>query len=199
LILFFGSAIFFYSTYQGQALTTEVLRQVELDDHPKKIPNFRFIDPDFKEADLQNRLGAESRVMLVDFMYTRCQTVCLSLGSSFQNLQDEIQKRGLEQQIGFISISFDPEHDDPLALQRYQKRLQMDPHIWQILSLKQAKDRQSLLDTFGIMVIPAPLEEYEHNAAFHIVYKDHLYKIIELNQVDQAIDYALSLQRRPIP
>ena len=195
LVTLLGAVLFFYSTYQGQALTTESLRQAELSDHPKKIPNFLFIDAADQELSFDQIMKNNQRVLIVDFIYTRCQTVCVALGTSFQNLQEILLKRGLQDQIGLLSISFDPEHDDAHALKRYQKRFRMDERIWQVLSLKHSKDRQNLLDTFGIMVIPAPLDEFEHNAAFHIVNKNYLYQIIDINQPEKTIEAALLVKR----
>jgi protein SCO1/2 len=194
LVVFLSAILFFYSTNQGQALTTEALRQSELIDHPKNIPNFRFVDANDQETSLDEITKNDRRVLIVDFVYTRCQTVCVALGTSFQNLQETVLKKGLQNQIGLLSISFDPEHDDAQALKRYQQRFRMDARVWQVLSLKEPKDRQNLLDTFGIMVIPAPLDEYEHNAAFHIFKKNYLYQIIDVNQPEQALESALSLR-----
>jgi len=194
LVTIVGAVLFFYSTNHGQALTTEALRQSELSDHPKKIPNYRFINALSQESSLHQITTNDERVLIVDFVYTRCQTVCVALGTSFQNLQESILKRGLEHKIGLLSISFDPEHDDPPALKRYQQRFRMDERVWEVLSLKEFKDRQKLLDTFGIMVIPAPLDEFEHNAAFHLVKKNYLYQIIDMNQPEQALEVALSLR-----
>jgi protein SCO1/2 len=194
LVVFLSAILFFYSTNQGQALTTEALRQSELIDHPKNIPNFRFVDANDQETSLDEITKNDRRVLIVDFVYTRCQTVCVALGTSFQNLQETVLKKGLQNQIGLLSISFDPEHDDAQALKRYQQRFRMDARVWQVLSLKEPKDRQNLLDTFGIMVIPAPLDEYEHNAAFHIFKKNYLYQIIDVNQPEHALESALSLR-----
>jgi protein SCO1/2 len=194
LVVFLSAILFFYSTNQGQALTTEALRQSELIDHPKNIPNFRFVDANDQETSLDEITKNDRRVLIVDFVYTRCQTVCVALGTSFQNLQETVLKKGLQNQIGLLSISFDPEHDDAQALKRYQQRFRMDARVWQVLSLKEPKDRQNLLDTFGIMVISAPLDEYEHNAAFHIFKKNYLYQIIDVNQPEQALESALSLR-----
>jgi protein SCO1/2 len=191
LVTLLGAVLFFYSTYQGQALTTESLRQAELSDHPKKIPNFLFINAADQELSLDQIIKNNQRVLIVDFIYTRCQTVCIALGNSFQSLQETLLKRGLQDQIGLLSISFDPEHDDAQALKRYQQRFRIDERVWQVLSLKDFKDRQNLLNTFGIMVIPAPLDEFEHNAAFHIVNKNYLFQIIDINQAEKALEAAL--------
>jgi protein SCO1/2 len=140
-----------------------------------------------------SQISSKQRVLIVDFVYTRCQTVCLSLGSVFQVLQAKILERGLQNKIGLVSISFDPEHDDAEALNRYEKRLQMDASIWRAYSLKNPKDRQSLLDAFGIMVIPAPLDEFEHNAALHVVRGEYLLRIFSLESSEEALLQAMVL------
>ena len=192
VVLLFGIWLFLTSTFQGQALTTESLRQVELNESPKKIPALVVVDSTNQELEIA-KLSSGKRVLIIDFIYTRCQTVCLSLGSVFQVLQAKIIELGLEDQIGLVSISFDPTHDDAQALQRYEKRLQMQPKIWRAYSLKNPNDRQSLLDAFGIMVIPAPLDEFEHNAALHIVRGEYLLRIFPLDSSEQALFQAVAL------
>jgi protein SCO1/2 len=192
VVLLFGIWLFLTSTFQGQALTTEALRQVELNESPKKIPALAVVDSTNQESEIA-KLSSDKRVLIVDFIYTRCQTVCLSLGSVFQVLQTKIIELGLENQIGLVSISFDPTHDDAEALQRYEKRLQMQPNIWRAYSLKNPNDRQSLLDAFGIMVIPAPLDEFEHNAALHIIRGEYLLRIFPLDSAEEALLQAVAL------
>jgi protein SCO1/2 len=192
VVLLFGIWLFLTSTFQGQALTTESLRQVELNESPKKIPALVVVDSTNQELEIAN-LSRGKRVLIIDFIYTRCQTVGLSLGSVFQVLQAKIIELGLEDQIGLVSISFDPTHDDAQALQRYEKRLQMQPKIWRAYSLKNPNDRQSLLDAFGIMVIPAPLDECEHNAALHIIRGEYLLRIFPLDSAEEALLQAVDL------
>ncbi|BDW11432.1 hypothetical protein PSHI8_15150 [Polynucleobacter sp. SHI8] len=192
VVLLFGIWLFLASTFHGQALTTEALRQVELNESPKKIPPLVVVDSSNQEREL-SQLSRDHRVLIVDFVYTRCQTVCLSLGSVFQVLQTKIIELGLENKIGLVSISFDPKNDDAQALQRYENRLQMQSNVWRSYSLKNPSDRQSLLDAFGIMVIPAPLDEFEHNAALHIVRGEYLLRIFPLESSEEVLLQAVAL------
>ena len=194
IVLIAGIWIFLVSTLQGQALTTEALRQAELNEQPKKMPTLMLVDAN-RQAKEISQLSSDQRVLIVDFIYTRCQTVCLSLGSVFQALQAKIIEQGLEKKIGLVSISFDPLNDDSQALQRYETRMQMQPDIWRAYSLKNPNDRQLLLDAFGIMVIPAPLDEFEHNAALHLLKGEHLLRIFPLEKSDEALLHAQALGR----
>jgi len=129
----------------------------------------------------------------VDFVYTRCQTVCLALGTVFQQLQQQIQARGLTGRVGLLSISFDPAHDTADSLSAYRDRMRMDPRVWRLVTLSSAPDRRELLDAFGIMVIPAPLGEFEHNAALHLVTNAGLlFRILDYDDVDLALATALA-------
>ena len=84
-----------------------------------------------------------------------------------------------------------PPETTPAALRDYAVRMRADPQSWQLLSLAVPRDRQRLLDAFGIVVLPAPLGEFEHNAAFHIVNpKAQLVRIIDTSTPALALEAA---------
>jgi protein SCO1 len=164
-----GLTLLWFSTNGGQGFTTETIRRSEISQKPQQITGFNLSTSDGKDTSLQGLLKNDPRVWIIDFVYTRCQTLCRVLGTAYQQLQADIIERGLQDKVGLLSISFDPEQDDELALKKFEKRMGMNPNVWQVASIKNPKDRQRLLDTFGIVVIPAPMGEYEHNAALHLV------------------------------
>jgi protein SCO1/2 len=138
-------------------------------------------------------LATGDHVWIVDFVYTRCQTVCTTLGSVFQQLQQQIHERGLEGRVGLLSVSFDPAHDTAQSIRAYRDRMRMDPAIWRVVTLSSPLDRRELLGAFGIMVIPAPLGEFEHNAALHLVTSSGmLFRIVDYDDADLALATALA-------
>lgn len=167
--MLFGLALLWFSTNGGQGFTTETIRRSEVLQTPQQITGFNLSTSDGKETSLQDLLKNDHRIWIVDFVYTRCQTLCRVLGTAYQQLQADIIERGLKDKVGLLSISFDPEQDDELALKKFEKRMGMNPNVWRVAAIKNPKDRQRLLDTFGIVVVPAPMGEYEHNAALHLV------------------------------
>ena len=193
IALVVGFALIYSATDRGRAFTTETLRRSEVARQPISIPDFAVFDASGQKQSLRELLTDEHRVWIVDFVYTRCQTVCSSLGTLYQQLQSEIVARGLEARVGLLSISFDPANDRPAALRDYARRMRMLPDIWRIVSLDQIEDRRRLLDAFGIMVIPAPLEEFEHNAALHIIDRQaRLVHIADTTEPGAALELALS-------
>jgi len=165
------------------------------------VPDFGVVDAQGRTQSLPQLVGQDGRVWIVDFVYTRCTTLCLALGTVFQQLQAQIVAQGLQQQVGLLSISFDPLQDQPPALAEYAARMRMQADVWQLVSLRSEADRRGLLDSFGIMVVPAPLGEFEHNAALHIVGpQGRLVRILGLGEGAEALDLARTLAAaRPLP
>lgn len=192
-VLIAGLMVLLLATGGGQSFTTETLRRQQIMAQPERIGAFEVVGSGGSTTSLDTLLATGKKVWLVDFVYTRCQTVCSSLGSIYQQLQTQIEERGLQERVGLLSISFDPLNDDAVALSAYAKRMRMDPAIWQIATLSKWQDRRRLLDAFGIMVVPAPLGEFEHNAALHVVSSDgRLVSIIDYQAYQSAVDNAVT-------
>ena len=193
-----GLAAIFQATAGGTAFTTETLRRAAVLQAPMAVPDFVVVDAQGQVQGLRNLLGQGGRVVIVDFVYTRCTTLCLALGTVFQQLQAQIVRQGLQDRVGLLSISFDPLQDRPPELAAYAQRMQMQPAVWELVSLRSEADRRRLLDSFGIMVVPAPLGEFEHNAALHVVSPEgRLVRILGLDESSAALAVAQSLARRP--
>lgn len=194
IVLAAGLALIGHATGNGHSFTTETLRRDEVAREPRTLPNFAVRDAEGRVTSLQSLLAADGRVQIVDFVYTRCQTVCTSLGTIYQQLQQQLIERGLQDRVALLSISFDPTSDDTAALQAYTTRMRMRPQAWRVIALAAAADRRRLLDTFGIMVVPAALGEFEHNAALHIVTADGtLMRIVDIQSPTEAVATALQL------
>ena len=188
----------FQATAGGSAFTTETLRRTAVAQAPAQVPDFSVVNAQGHSQSLHQLVRQDGKVWLVDFVYTRCATLCLALGTVFQQLQAQIVAQGLSQQVGLLSISFDPLQDQPPALAAYAQRLRMQPEVWQLVSLRNESERRRLLDSFGIMVVPAPLGEFEHNAALHIVSSQgQLLRILGLDEGGSALELARSLAAAP--
>lgn len=196
-VLLAGLALLWFATGGGQSFTTETLRRQQVSAQPQIVDAFNITLQSGDKTSLHSLLATSQKVWLVDFVYTRCQTVCSSLGSIYQQLQAQIEAEGLQGRVGLLSISFDPASDDAPALAAYSARMRMNPATWQIATLSNWQDRRRLLDAFGIMVLPAPLGEFEHNAALHVVTSDgRLIRIIDYLDYTTALSVAIASAER---
>ena len=195
LALLAGLLVLLLSTDGGQAFTTETSRRSAVAQAPQTLPDFQLLSASGQPTTLRQLVSADEKIWIVDFVYTRCQTICLTLGSVYQQLQRQILDGGLQDRVGLLSISFDPGADDAAALRAYAERMRLDPAAWRIVSLAAPKDRRRLLDAFGIMVLPAPLGEFEHNAALHLVdSRGRLLRIMDYEAPQRALELALRLK-----
>jgi protein SCO1/2 len=192
LVFAAGLIAFDQLTWGFTAFTSEAARQQAVQAQPVAVPAMGGHDQTGHAMQIASdpyaAAGETGRVAIVDFVYTRCTTLCSALGASYQRLQAQIIQAGLQDRVRLLTISFDPEHDTPAAIAAYATRMQADPKVWTVLTLDRTVDLPVLLKTFGVVVIPAPLEQFQHNAALHIVDgRGRLVRIMDINALQAAL------------
>lgn len=84
-----------------------------------EVPAYRLVNQDGKTISLHNYKG---KVLLLTFIYTRCQdpNQCTLMSSNFAAIEQELRKQPeLYQKTHLLSISFDPTYDTPKVLRSY--------------------------------------------------------------------------------
>lgn len=187
LILGLGIGAFYDVTDGFRVVTSEQSRRLSIAEQPRPIPDAAILFDTGEATSLVQALRSDGRTTIVNFIYTRCNGVCTAMGTEFQQLQQTLHANGLEHRIRLLSISFDP-RDTPEQLALYAERMHAQADVWQFASVPDVRQRQALLDAFGIMVIPAPWDEFEHNAAYHVVTPDaQLSQIFDIGQPDALL------------
>lgn len=115
------------------------------------------------------RDGVEKDIYLVDFIYTRCPSVCQTLGSEYQRMQQILlAHKPRNSRIRLLSISFD-ERDRIDDLQGYALRYRASPPIWTVARASSSTQTQRLLDQLEVVVIKDGMGGYTHNGAIHLI------------------------------
>lgn len=92
------------------------------------VPDFSLIERSGSRISLAELKG---KVWIANFIYTTCQDTCPLQSAEMAKLQEEIgNKEGLR----LVSISVDPERDNPETLSRYAHRFNADPNFWLFLT-----------------------------------------------------------------
>src|SRR5690606_31614582 len=174
-------------------LTAESARRQEVALAPRDLQDARIIDGQGRVSSLRSELQADGRVAIVNFFYTRCISLCLAQGYVTQRLQAAIKAAGLDSHVRLLSISFDPRDRGP-DLNRYASGMHADPAVWQFRAFEQPRQGAALLKQFGIIVVPAVLGDFEHNAALHVVSSDgRLARIVDIDEPGLALQVAKAL------
>ena len=189
-------------TLDFQVWTAEGARRLAVAQSPVPAPDVMLHGPGIDNTALPALLAADGAVTIIDFIYTRCQTVCLTLGSSFQQMQSDLQAGARKGEAGargvrLLSISFDPAHDTPAVLAAYAARLQADSPRWRFAAPAPAEALQTLLERFEVVVIPDGTGGYEHNAALLVVDgRGRLLRIFDYTETEAALVFARHLAAR---
>ena len=187
LVLALGIGAIYRVTDGFRIVTSEESRRLSIAERPRPIPDIAIRFENGGAASLGQALRTDGRTTIVNFIYTRCNAVCSVMGTEFQQLQQALAANGLAHRVRLLSISFDP-RDTPEQLARYARSMRAQPAVWQFASVPDARERQAVLTAFGITVIPAPLGEFEHNAAYHLVTPDALLsQIVDYGQPDALL------------
>lgn len=180
-----------------QVWTAEGARRLTVIERPVDTPRATLAGPAVAGTELRAWLSGPGRATIVDFVYTRCPTVCLTLGSGFQQLQQHLEKTP-KSGVKLLSISFDPLHDDESSLQRYAAQWRADPTYWTIATVPDAVQLKRLLTAFQVVVIDDGRGGFEHNAALLVIDgRGRLVRIFDDTDIELALNYARAVSAGP--
>jgi protein SCO1/2 len=90
----------------------------------------------------RRRLGSEivdGRIVVIDFIYTTCTTVCPVLSATLRQVQRQLEEGG-DSEVMLVSITVDPVRDTPARLKAYADKFHVgDNWVW-LTGDKQAVD-----------------------------------------------------------
>jgi protein SCO1 len=185
LVSTLGIGVLWRGTDGFVAFTAEAARRVALLRAPQPLPVAVLEDQDGRILDLQDYRG---QLLAVEFIYTRCSTVCRTLGTTFKQIRDHVPQQALGRDFALLSISFDTEVDTPHRLKAYGDAHGADGKRWRVARVRNIAELQPLLDAFGIIVIPDGLGGFEHNAAIHLLGRDG--KLTLISDINEPIPFA---------
>jgi protein SCO1/2 len=102
----------------------------EVEFAPYPAANFTLTDQDGQPFSLAS---AHGKVVLLDFIFTRCPGPCPLLSLKFSQLQKQLGDR-LGKDVMLLSVTIDPRHDTPEVLRDYAKRYEANLSGWKFLS-----------------------------------------------------------------
>lgn len=89
------------------------------------VRNMKFTNQMGQEVELKQLRG---KILVIDFFFSRCPSICPGLARNMKKLQDSFQKN--DSIVQFISISVDPEHDSVAQLRKFADRFNVNHDTW---------------------------------------------------------------------
>jgi protein SCO1/2 len=110
-----------------------------------RVPDFVFTNQlgqkvSWKDMMYQrNDSTIEGKIVVIDFFFTHCPTICPTMTRNMKQLRDGIKS---SEQVGsrdadfvqFLSVSVDPERDSVPELKKWADRFQINPQNWWLLT-----------------------------------------------------------------
>ncbi|MDG5785981.1 SCO family protein [Evansella sp. AB-P1] len=190
VVLLFGLFLFYIGTDGFRAYTAETARVYQLTQDQPQFPNVTLEDSNGKIYPISD---LEGKYVFITFMYTACTTVCPVLEMNMGQVYDRIPSNYIGEDIIFLSISFDPERDDPETLDMYKDNYYADGETWRMARINDETELENLLEAFGVIVIPDGTGNFGHNSAFYFVNREGtLIDVMDFTKIDEAAERVIS-------
>ena len=121
------------------------------------VRNMRFTNQLGKTVTLDSLKG---KILVVNFFFSRCPTICPGLAKSMQKLQRSFTNNN-DSIVQFISISIDPEHDSVPQLRKFADRYTSNHDSWWFLT----GNKEEIYD-FALNELKASIADTNVDTAF---------------------------------
>lgn len=119
-----------------------------------------------RNMEFTNQLGKKvtfddlkGKVIVLDFFFTRCPTICPQLAIAMKRLQNSFPHN--DSIVQFVSITVDPKHDSVQQLRNFAEKYDVNPDSWWLLT----GDRDSIYD-LALKEIKASIADVNVDTAF---------------------------------
>jgi protein SCO1 len=142
---FFDSVV--VSEKKGRTTTDTIWHQVK---------NMTFTNQLGKQVSLDDLKG---KIIVVNFFFTRCPTICPGLTRNMKKLQESFVKN--DSIVQFISVTVDPLHDSVPQLRRFAERFNANHDTWWFVTAGKSELKQ-----FALKEMKANIADTEVDTAF---------------------------------
>ncbi len=158
--------------------------QPELPPALGNIPNFELTNQDGRNISYANEY--KGSVLLVNFIFTSCQTVCPLLTAQMAKIQSRLQSAAPI--IRLVSITVDPETDTPEVLKKYGEKYQARFRHWSFLTGDLNQIYETVVNGFHIaadnpVFNKADLDSDKSADLFEITHGEHFVIIDQQGQI----------------
>ena len=113
------------------------------------VPDFSLTERSGRQLSLAELKG---KIWIANFIYTSCKDTCPLQSAEMARLQRELAQR---ENLRLVSISVDPERDNPQILSRYAERFHTQPGFWLFLTGEGEAIRRLAQEGFRLSAVPA--------------------------------------------
>jgi protein SCO1 len=191
IVLILGGLLLSMGTDRFTTFTAEAARTKKLIQEKPAFPEVQLKDSKWRDYSITE---FEGKYVFITFVYTSCTSVCPMLEMNMAKVYSLMPQQALGKDIIFLSISFDPARDDPAKMAEYHAYFNSDGETWRLATIPDQKQVDSLLQAFGVIVIPDGYGNLAHNSAFYVVNRQgNLEDVLDYRKPEEAAHKVISL------
>jgi protein SCO1 len=128
------------------SVTTKISRGKQVNDTVwRHVPDFSLTNQFGQQVSWKdmtykrNDSMTEGKIVVIDFFFTHCPTICPNMTNNMKLLRDNIKSNNVVGDrsadfVQFLSVSVDPERDSVPELKKWADRFQINPENWWLLT-----------------------------------------------------------------
>ncbi len=121
-----------------------------------------------------SRTNLDAKVWIADIIFTRCPGPCATMTTRMAELQRLIPAH---LPVQFVSLTTDPEHDQPAVLARYAEKFSADPARWNFLTGEKADIVE--VATAGLKLVARPKEAPDRTSVNDLFIHSTVFAIVD--------------------
>ena len=94
----------------------------------------------------------KGKIGVVGYIFTNCPDICPLTTNNMRLIQEELKKEKINDEVEFVSVSFDPEADSPEVLKKFAEIRDLDLNNWTFLTGEKAIT-DSLIKEVGVIAV----------------------------------------------
>jgi protein SCO1/2 len=94
----------------------------------------------------------KGKIGVVGYIFTNCPDICPLTTNNMRLIQEELKKEKINDEVEFVSISFDPEVDRPKVLKKFAEIRDLDLNNWTFLTGEKTIT-DSLIKQVGVIAV----------------------------------------------
>jgi protein SCO1 len=135
-----------------------------------KVKNMTFTNQLGKQVTLDELKG---KIIVMDFFFTRCPTICPGLTRNMKKLQDSFVKN--DSIVQFISVTVDPTHDSVPQLRKFAERYNVNHDTWWFVTGDKNELKQFALQEMKANIADTEVDTaFVHTVNFFLLDKDRV-------------------------
>lgn len=154
------------------------------------IQDFEYTNQDGETVSLEDLKG---KYWVADFVFTKCETVCIPMTSNMVKLQQMAKDKDLD--VHFVSFSVDPKNDTPEVLKQYADDYGADLSNWDFLT-GYSQDHIESFAAKSFKALVSKVDGYDqvnHAVTFYIVSPDgeaiHAFSGTKFEEMENIIEH----------